>query len=189
MLKREKEFVYLTTPLTDTDVEQLKAGDRVLISGIVYAARDAAHKKMLQLIQEGKNLPFDIKGQIIYYVGPTPARPGRVIGSAGPTTSSRMDKATPPLLKLGLKGTLGKGERSESLRKEFVKYKAVYFAALGGLGALLSKKIKSVEVVAWDELGPEALRKMQFENFPAIVINDIYGNDFYIDTQSKFSKL
>jgi fumarate hydratase subunit beta len=189
MIERQKDAVYITTPLTNADVEQLKAGDRVLISGTVYAARDAAHKKMLQLIQEGKNLPFDIKGQIIYYVGPTPARPGRVIGSAGPTTSSRMDKATPPLLKLGLKGTLGKGERTEALKNEFVKYKAVYFAALGGVGALLSKKIKSVEVVAWEELGPEALRKMQFDQFPAIVINDIYGNDFYIEGQSKFYRL
>jgi len=171
--------IYITTPLDEKMIASLKAGDRVFISGIVYAARDAAHKRMIEELAEGKPLPFDLRGQTIYYVGPTPAKPGKVIGSAGPTTSGRMDKYTPTLLDLGLKGMIGKGYRSQEVKDSIVHNKAVYFGAVGGSGALLAKTIKEVEVIAYGDLGPEAIRKMTVENFPAIVINDMYGNDWY----------
>lgn len=176
-------------PLSDEDVANLKAGDHVLISGVVYTARDAAHKKMVDLIKQGKPIPIDVKGQIIYYVGPTPPKPGQVIGSAGPTTSSRMDSTTSPLLALGLKGSIGKGERSKELIKEFVKYRAVYFATIGGAGALLSKRIKKVELVAYPELGTEAIRRLEVEDFPVVVINDIYGNNFYEEGRRKYARV
>jgi fumarate hydratase subunit beta len=150
-----------------------------LISGTLYTARDAAHKRLVELIREGKDLPMDIKGQIIYYVGPAPAKPGQAIGSAGPTTSYRMDPYAPILIEHGLKGMIGKGSRSQSVIDAMVKYKAVYFAAIGGAGALLAKSIKASEIVAYEDLGPEAIRKLTVEDFPAVVVNDTFGNDLY----------
>lgn len=174
-----ERIISIETPLTDELIESLKSGDRVLISGIIYSARDAAHKRLVELIEKGEKLPFDIKRQIIYYVGPTPARPGQVIGSAGPTTSCRMDPYTPALLQTGLKGMIGKGSRGEEVIEALKRYKAVYFAATGGAGALISGKIKKSEIVAYENLGTEAIRKMEVKDFPAIVVNDIYGNDLY----------
>ncbi len=179
----------ITTPLTDEVIETLKAGDRVLITGYVYTARDAAHKRMLEEYEKTGKLPFDIKGQIIYYVGPTPPKPGQVIGSAGPTTASRMDKYTSKLHELGLKATIGKGWRSQPVKEALKKYKAVYFAAYGGTAALLSKHIKSVEMIAYEDLGPEAIRKLYFEDFPVIVANDIYGNDVFQELEEKYRKI
>ena len=179
----------ITTPLTDEVIETLRTGDRVLISGWVYTARDAAHKRMIEEYEKTGKLPFDIKGQVIYYVGPTPAKPGQVIGSAGPTTAYRMDKYTPKLLELGLKGTIGKGWRGPEVKEALKKYKAVYFAAYGGTAALLSKHITMVEMVAYEDLGPEAIRKLYFEEFPVIVANDIYGGDVFEEGQKKYRKL
>lgn len=176
----------LNTPLKEEDIEKLKAGDKVLITGYILTGRDAAHKKLFELASEGKPLPIDLKGQIIYYVGPTPARPGKVIGSAGPTTSGRMDKYAPLLYSLGLKATIGKGERSKEVKEALKKYKGVYLAAVGGAGALISKFIKSSEVVAYPELGPEAIYRLEVEDFPCIVINDIYGNDLYEMGKEKY---
>jgi len=166
-------MINIKAPLSD--VEKLKAGDKVLINGILYTARDAAHKRFIESINQGKNLPFDIKGQIIYYVGPTPARPGMVIGSAGPTTSSRMDSYTPQLLEMGLKGMVGKGSRGKEVIEAIKKYKAVYFLAVGGAGALLSKTVKKTDIIAFPELGPEAVRRLEVEDFPAIVAIDYLG--------------
>lgn len=176
----------ITTPLTDEIVKDLKCGDLVEITGIIYTARDAAHKRLVELIKEGKDLPFDIKGTIIYYVGPTPAKPGQVIGSAGPTTSYRMDPYAPILLEKGLKGMIGKGKRSKEVRDAIVKYKGIYFASTGGAAALLARHIKSAEIIAYEDLGPEAIRKLYVENFPAIVVNDIYGNDLYEEGVKKY---
>lgn len=176
----------ITTPLTDEIVKDLKCGDLVEITGIIYTARDAAHKRLVELIKEGKELPFDIKGTIIYYVGPTPAKPGQVIGSAGPTTSYRMDPYAPILLEKGLKGMIGKGKRSKEVRDAIVKYKGIYFASTGGAAALLARHIKSAEIIAYEDLGPEAIRKLYVENFPAIVVNDIYGNDLYEEGVKKY---
>ena len=180
--------IHLKTPLSDEDVEKLKIGDRVLISGVVYTGRDAAHKRLSDLIQKGKELPFDIKGQILYYVGPTPARPGQVIGSAGPTTSYRMDAYSPSLIERGLKGMVGKGMRSEAVKEAMKKHKAVYFAATGGTGALLAKRIKKADVVAYEDLGPEAIRRLEVEGLPVIVVNDVRGNDLYIEGERKYRK-
>ena len=160
-------------------VEKLTIGDKVLINGLIYTGRDAAHKRLVELVDAGNPLPFDIKGQIIYYVGPTPPQPGRVIGSAGPTSSYRMDSYAPVLIAKGLKGMIGKGSRGKEVIEAMKKYKAVDFAATGGAGALISKKIKKSELVAYEELGPEAIRKLVVEDFPAIVVNDIYGQDLY----------
>ena len=171
--------IKITPPLTDADIEKLKAGDKVLITGVLYTARDAAHKKLIELLEGGEKLPFDIKGQLIYYVGPTPAKPGQVIGSAGPTTSGRMDAYTPRLLELGLKGTIGKGQRSQEVVEAMKKHKAVYLAAVGGAAALIAKTIKKAEIIAYEDLGPEAMRRLEVVDFPAIVINDIYGNDLF----------
>lgn len=176
----------LKTPLTEEDVEKLRAGDKVLITGFILTGRDTAHKKLFEIASAGNPLPIDLKGQIIYYVGPTPARPGKVIGSAGPTTSGRMDKYTPLLYSLGLKATIGKGERSKEVKEALKKYKGVYLAAVGGAGALISKFIKSSEVVAYPELGPEAIYRLEVEDFPCIVINDIYGNDLYEMGKEKY---
>ncbi|MEW6455157.1 MAG: Fe-S-containing hydro-lyase [Acidobacteriota bacterium] len=176
----------ISTPLTDETLEKLKAGDKVLISGHIYTGRDAAHKKLFELAKEGKPLPFDIRGQIIYYVGPTPARPGKPIGSAGPTTSYRMDTYTPILLSLGLKGTIGKGSRDKEVIEAMKKYKAIYLAAVGGAGALISKCILKSEIVAYPELGPEAIYRLEVKDFPATVINDIYGNDLYEQGRSQY---
>ncbi|MBI5605883.1 MAG: Fe-S-containing hydro-lyase [Deltaproteobacteria bacterium] len=171
--------VTLTTPLTDEMVSSLEIGDKVFLNGVVYSARDAAHKRLIDLLDAGKPLPFDLKGQVIYYVGPSPAKPGRVIGAAGPTTSYRMDPYAPRLMELGLKGMIGKGKRSPAVKEALVKYKAVYLGATGGAGALISRAIKAAEVIAYEELGPEAIRRMVVENFPAVVINDSLGRDLY----------
>jgi fumarate hydratase subunit beta len=180
------EPIRLKTPLSDTDVEKLKAGDRVLITGVIYTGRDAAHKRLFDLLREGKNLPFDIHGQIIYFVGPTPAKPGHVLGSAGPTTSYRMDAYSPTLIERGLKGMIGKGMRSDAVKEAMKKYKAAYFAATGGAGALLAKRVKKAEVVAYEDLGPEAIRRLEVEDFPVIVINDVRGNDLYIEGEKQY---
>jgi len=171
------ESIKIQLPLKDADLERLRAGDHVLISGVIYAARDAAHRRMVTALQKGEPLPFDVRGQVIYYVGPTPARPGRVIGSAGPTTSMRLDPYTPPLLEAGLKGIIGKGGRGPAVREALKNHKAVYFLAVGGTGALLSKRIKKVDVIAYEDLGTEAVRRMEVEDFPAVVVNDVQGND------------
>jgi fumarate hydratase subunit beta len=170
---------YMNTPLTTEKVEKLNAGDYVYITGTIYTARDAAHKRMYETMTEGKDIPFDLKNNIIYYLGPTPEREGQVIGSAGPTTSSRMDKYTPLLLNHGLKGMIGKGKRNKDVIEAMIKNKAVYFAAIGGAGALLSKKIKASKVIAYDDLGTEAIRELYVENFPVIVVIDSKGNNLY----------
>ena len=169
----------VTVPLTDEDARSLKAGDYVYLNGTVYSARDAAHKRMQEALDAGKELPFDIRGNVIYYLGPSPAREGMVIGSAGPTTASRMDKYTPELLDLGLKGMIGKGKRSQAVHEAIVRNGCVYFAAVGGAGALLSKAITASEVIAYDDLGTEAIRKMEIKDFPVIVVIDSEGNDLY----------
>ena len=169
----------LQTPLTKEKIESLKSGDYVYITGTIYTARDAAHKRMSEALAAGKELPIDVKDQIIYYMGPTPAKEGQVIGSAGPTTASRMDKYAPKLLDLGLSGMIGKGKRSQDVIDAIVLNGAVYFAAVGGAGALLSKCIKKSEVVAYDDLGTEAIRKLEVEKFPAIVVIDRMGNNLY----------
>ena len=169
----------IQTPLTKEKIESLKAGDYVYITGTIYTARDAAHKRMSEALAAGEELPIDVKDQIIYYMGPTPAKEGQVIGSAGPTTASRMDKYAPKLLDLGLSGMIGKGKRSQDVIDAIVLNGAVYFAAVGGAGALLSKCIKSSEVVAYEDLGTEAIRKLEVENFPAIVVIDRMGNNLY----------
>lgn len=170
---------HLTLPLTQKERLALKAGDYVYLTGEIYTARDAAHKRMKEALDEGKGLPFDIDGQIIYYMGPSPAREGRVIGSAGPTTSSRMDSYTPQLLDLGMKGMIGKGKRSLDVIDAIIRNHAVYFAAVGGAGALLSQQIKKAEVIAYEDLGTEAIRKLYIENFPVIVVLDSCGRNLY----------
>ncbi|HKL74767.1 MAG TPA: Fe-S-containing hydro-lyase [Halanaerobiales bacterium] len=169
----------LKTPLTQKDIESLKSGDKVKLSGIIYTARDAAHAKLIELINQKKELPIPLEGQVIYYVGPAPAKPGEVIGAAGPTTSYRMDPYTPQLFKKGLKAVIGKGQRSKKVKKSMIKNKSIYLGAVGGAGALLAKCIKSSEIVAYPELGAEAIRKLEVVDMPLIVINDIYGNDIY----------
>ena len=167
----------IKSPFDEATLKNLKAGDQVFITGIIYVGRDAAHKRIVEALDQGKPLPFDIKGQTIYYMGPTPAKPGQAIGSAGPTTSGRMDAYSPRLMAEGLKGMIGKGFRSQAVKDAINKYGAIYLAAVGGAGALISKSIKKSEVVAYEELGAEAIRCIEVENFPAIVINDIYGGD------------
>lgn len=169
----------LRSPLTEADIRSLEAGDEVLISGVVYTARDMAHKRMCETIEAGKKLPFKLAGAIIYFVGPTPARPGRIIGAAGPTTSSRMDKFSPILIAHGLRTMIGKGYRDEKVREALKKYGAVHLATLGGAGALLSKHITAAEVIAFEDLGTEAIRKLQVVDFPAIVAYDCHGNSVY----------
>ena len=170
---------FIKTPLTNEIVQNLQAGDYVYITGTIYSARDAAHKRMYDMLVEGDSLPFDINNSIVYYLGPTPEREGQVIGSAGPTTSSRMDKYTPALLEKGLKGMIGKGKRSKQVNDSMVKNNAVYLAAVGGAGALLSKKIKSSRIIAYDDLGTEAIRELYVEDFPVIVVIDTKGNNLY----------
>ncbi len=169
----------ITTPLTDEVINQLNAGDFVYISGTIYTARDAAHERLYNAINNGEAIPFDLKNNIVYYLGPTPAKPGQVIGSAGPTTSSRMDKYTPLLLNNGLKGMIGKGKRSNDVIKSMKENNSVYFAAIGGAGALLSKCITESQVIAYDDLGTEAVRKLTVENLPVIVVIDSKGNNLY----------
>ena len=178
----------ITTPLSDADIESLKAGDRVRITGVLYTARDAAHGRLWPLMETGETLPIDVKGQIIYYTGPSPARPGDVAGSIGPTTASRMDKFTPALLKLGLKGTIGKGYRGQAVKDALRQYKGVYLGAIGGAGAVLSRFIKKLEVVAYEDLGTEAIRRLEVEGFPAIVLNDCHGGDLYQDGQKAYAQ-
>ena len=170
---------HITTPITKEVTKTLKSGDYVYISGVIYTARDAAHKKMSETLAEGKELPLDIKNQMIYYMGPSPAREGRPIGSAGPTTASRMDKYAPALLDLGLGAMIGKGKRTKAVQDAIVRNDAVYFAAVGGAGALLSQCIKKAEVIAYDDLGTEAIRRLEVEDFPVIVVIDCEGNNLY----------
>ena len=178
----------LTTPLTDADVESLKAGDRVRITGVIYTARDAAHGRLFPLIEQGQPLPIDVRGQIIYYTGPSPARPGDVVGSIGPTTASRMDKFTPALLQLGLKGTIGKGYRGQAVKDALRQHKGVYFGAIGGAGAVLSRFVTKLEIVAYEDLGTEAIRRLEVEGFPTIVVNDCHGVDLYQDGQKMYAR-
>lgn len=182
------EIRRITTPLGDDVIEALKAGEKILISGYIYTARDVAHKRFIDTLNEGNELPFDIKNQVIYYCGPSPASPGKVIGACGPTTSSRMDLYAPELLSLGLKGMIGKGKRSQSVKDAITQYRAIYFGATGGAGALLSKSVVSSEIIAYEELGPEAVRKLGVKNMPLFVINDIYGNDLYETGMLKYKK-
>ncbi len=177
----------IALPLTEKTLADLKAGDNVLLSGVLYVARDAAHRRLIEALDRGEPLPFDIKGQTLYYMGPSPAPPGRVIGSAGPTTSARMDAYTPRLLAAGLKGMIGKGVRSLAVKEAIKQYKAVYLAAVGGAGALISKTIVKAEVVAYPDLGPEAILKLEVKDFPSTVINDIYGGDLYIEGKKQYS--
>lgn len=169
----------IKAPITKEDTLKLRSGDYVYITGTIYTARDAAHKRMAETLEKGNALPIDMENNIVYYMGPSPAREGRPIGSAGPTTASRMDKYAPDLLDLGLRGMIGKGKRSQSVKDAIVRNGSVYFAAVGGAGAILSKCIKSSEVIAYDDLGTEAIRKLEVENFPAIVVIDSQGNDLY----------
>lgn len=170
---------YISVPLSDDDAKNLRAGDYVYLSGIIYTARDAAHKRMSEALAKNEELPIDMKNNVIYYMGPSPAREGRPIGSAGPTTASRMDKYAPDLLDLGLKGMIGKGKRSQAVKDAIIRNGAVYFAAVGGAGALLSQRIISSEVIAYDDLGTEAIRKLEVKDFPVIVVIDSEGNNLY----------
>lgn len=177
----------ITTPLDETAVKQLRAGDSVLIKGVIYAARDAAHRRLVETLDRGEKPPFDLKGQVIYYLGPAPARPGQIIGSAGPTTSGRMDACAIRLMNEGIRGMIGKGHRSDSVKDALKKYKAVYLAAIGGAGAMIAKRILKSEIIAYDDLGAEAVRRLEVVDFPAIVINDIYGGDLYIEGRAYWS--
>ena len=176
----------ITSPISADVIENLRAGDQVLISGIIYVGRDAAHKRLIEALDRGDKLPFDLQGQTIYYMGPSPTKPGHVIGSAGPTTSGRMDAYTPRLLAAGLKAMIGKGSRSEAVKEAIKEYKAVYFAAAGGAAALIAKSITKSETVAYEELGPEAILRLEVKDFPAVVINDIYGGDLYQEGKAKY---
>jgi len=176
----------ITLPLTKQQAEDLKCGDNVLISGVIYTGRDAAHKRIAELIDQGKSLPIDIKDSVIYYVGPAPAKPGHVIGSAGPTTSYRMDSYTPKLLEMGLRGMIGKGKRSQEVIDSIKKNKAVYFGAIGGAGALLSKCIKKSEIIAYEDLGTEAVRRLEVENLPVVVVIDSWGHNLYEEGRHEY---
>ncbi len=179
---------HINLPLTDTDARSLRAGDYVYLTGVLYTARDAAHKRMYEALDAGQELPVDLNGQVVYYLGPTPARPGHVIGSAGPTTSSRMDKYAPRLLDLGLKGMVGKGKRTQEVIDAVVRNGAVYFAAVGGAGALLSKCIKEAEGLAYDDLFTEAIRRLRVENLPVIVVIDSEGTNLYATAADNWKK-
>lgn len=176
----------ITSPLDMQVIEKLRTGDQVLISGTLYVARDAAHKRLVETLDKGEKLPFEVEGQTVYYMGPSPAKPGKVIGAAGPTTSGRMDAYAPRLMEAGLKGMIGKGARNQNVKDALKKHKAIYFAGIGGAGALISQCIKEAEVVAYDDLGAEALRRLTVENFPATVVNDIYGGDLYEEGKAKY---
>ncbi len=177
----------LTTPLSDHVIKSLKIGQKVSITGVIYTARDAAHKRLVELIEQGKDLPFDLPGQVIYYVGPAPAKPGFAVGSAGPTSSYRMDAYAPTLIANGLKGMIGKGPRDQNVKDAMIKHGAVYFAAVGGAGALISKSIVKAEVIAYPELGAEAVRRMEVKDFPAIVAIDATGEDLYQKGKEAYS--
>jgi fumarate hydratase subunit beta len=173
-------------PLSDDVLETLHAGDELLLTGVMYVGRDAAHKRLIETLQAGKPLPVDLKGQVIYFMGPTPARPGKVIGSAGPTSSYRMDAYSPRLIAEGLKGMIGKGMRSAEVKEAMKRYKAVYFGAIGGAGALISSCIRKAEVVAYEDLGTEALRRIHVQDFPVTVVNDIHGGDLYEEGRKQY---
>lgn len=181
-----KKEIRLATPLSNEVLQTLTIGDRVLITGTLYTARDAAHQRLVEQLSQGQPLPVDLRGQIIYYVGPTPPKPGRVIGAAGPTSSYRMDSYAPLLMQIGLKGMIGKGPRGAGVLEAIKKYKAVYFAATGGIGALISRTVKASEVVAFEDLGTEAIRRLEVEDFPAVVVNDIHGHDLYKEGRKEF---
>lgn len=178
----------ISAPLTNEMLEKLHAGDTVEITGTIYVARDAAHKRMVETLDRGEKLPVDLTGQIVYYMGPSPTKPGQVIGSAGPTTSGRMDRYAPRLMEVGLKGMIGKGLRIPPVKDAMKKYKAVYFAATGGAAALISQRIKKAKVIAYDDLGAEALQELQVEDFPVIVVNDMYGGDAYEDGKKQYAR-
>ncbi|MEW8977023.1 MAG: Fe-S-containing hydro-lyase [Symbiobacterium sp.] len=180
--------LHVTTPITDEQVRQIRAGDEVLITGYIYTARDAAHKRMLEDLAVGRPLPFDPRGAVIYYVGPTPPKPGQVIGSAGPTTSYRMDKYTPDLLQQGVKLVIGKGYRSDPVKRALVEYGAAYLVSTGGAGALLARTVEESEVIAYEDLGTEAIRRLKVKDFPTICINDAFGGDQYFAGQSQWVK-
>jgi fumarate hydratase subunit beta len=179
--------IRLNPPLTDSDVSSLQIADKVLIDGPIYTARDAAHKRLFELIDARKELPFPLKGQVIYYVGPTPPRPGRAIGAAGPTTSYRMDTYTPRLIELGIKATIGKGPRAPLVLDAMKKFKAVYLVAIGGTGALLGKQVMKSEMIAFEDLGAEAIRRLTVRDFPAIVANDVSGRDIFAEAVAKYA--
>jgi fumarate hydratase subunit beta len=183
-----QEAIRLTTPLKSEDVEKLHIGDRVLLTGVIYTARDAAHKRIVQLIEAGDPLPFELQGQVIYYVGPSPAKPGQAVGAAGPTTSYRMDAYAPLLISKGLKGMIGKGKRNQAVRDAMKDHKAAYFAAIGGAGALMAKSILTAEVIAYPELGPEAIRRLEVKDFPVTVANDCHGGDLYEEGAKAYAR-
>ncbi|MEJ5364838.1 MAG: Fe-S-containing hydro-lyase [Desulfosoma sp.] len=182
------DAIVLQTPLSEQDVTALKIGDRVLLNGVLYTARDAAHKRLVELLEKGQPLPFDLSGQVIYYVGPSPAQPGRPVGAAGPTTSYRMDAYAPLLIRHGLRGMIGKGARSDAVKDAMRRHKAVYFAAIGGAGALMARSILSAEVIAYPELGPEAVRRLEVKDFPVIVANDVHGGDLYQEGVRRYAR-
>ena len=179
----------IRTPVAGEDLRKLRTGDPVLISGTLYTARDTAHKRMVQMLEQGQSLPVDLNNQILFYAGPAPAPPGKPVGSIGPTTACRMDAYTPALLEKGLKGTIGKGARGDIVRKAMIKHGAVYFAAIGGIAALLAKCITSSRIVAFEDLGPEAIRKLEVSDFPVIVVNDTEGNDLFEQEIQKYKKI
>jgi fumarate hydratase subunit beta len=181
-------MIHIQAPFSDETVANLRAGDAVLISGVLYGARDAAHKRLVEAIRSGDPLPIPLDGQVIYYVGPAPAKPGQPIGPAGPTTSGRMDPYTIPLLQQGVKGFIGKGYRSPEIKRALAEYGAVYLAAIGGAAALLARQIKDSAIVAYEDLGPEAIRRMEVVDFPAIVVNDIYGGDAYEQGRQRYGR-
>ena len=176
----------INLPLTEEMLSDLHVGDSLLLNGVIYVARDAAHKRMIEALDQGNPLPINIEGQTVYFMGPSPARPGRPIGAAGPTTSGRMDAYSPRLMQQGLKGMIGKGPRAREVRDAMVQYKAVYLGAIGGAGAIISKSIRKAEVVAYEELGAEALRRLEVQDFPVTVVNDIYGGDLYEEGKKKY---
>jgi fumarate hydratase subunit beta len=178
----------ITSPMSEDVIKGLKAGDQVLISGVVYVGRDAAHKRLVEALDRGDKLPFEVKGQTIYYMGPSPTKPGKVIGSAGPTTSGRMDAYTPRMLEAGLKAMIGKGLRSPEVKEAIKKHKAVYLASTGGAAALIAKSIIKSQIIAYEELGPEAILRLEVKDFPAVVINDCHGGDLYQEGKAKYAR-
>ncbi|MFC1918067.1 Fe-S-containing hydro-lyase [Chloroflexota bacterium] len=186
IIRKEVVRKKVSLPLSEVTIKELKAGDEVFLSGALYVARDAAHKRMQAALEEGATLPFDVRGQTIYYMGPSPAKPGQVIGAAGPTTSGRMDIYTPRLLAAGLKGMIGKGRRSAEVREALITHQAVYLGAIGGIGALMAQTIKKAEVIAYGDLGAEAVLRIEVEDFPATVIYDIYGGDLYEEGRARY---
>ncbi|MEE8174357.1 MAG: Fe-S-containing hydro-lyase [Dehalococcoidia bacterium] len=180
------DYIPITSPLDEETVARLRAGDRVSITGVLYTARDASHRRITAALDRGEKAPFDFAGHTLYYMGPSPARPGQVIGSAGPTTSGRMDAYTPRLIAAGLRAMIGKGSRSREVKEAIKKYKAVYLAATGGAGALIARSIKKAEVIAYEDLGAEAILRLEVEDFPAIVVNDIYGGDLYEEGKARY---